>query len=287
MRSLAQARDGLRRRHDMAHQCAVRLERLERDEARIGKVLGREVRDLEILVVGHGPHLIEARYFGVRNRVTGIDLDVVPIGFDPAAYVSMLRRNGVGRTVKTVGRKLLGIDRSLASEWRRALHVERFREPRRLVGDICEGPPSEASFDLAVSWSVFQHIPDPERALAAILRALRPGAAVFIGIHLYTSNTGHHDIRAFTGGAASLPPWGHLRAATRHLVTPSAYLNQWRLSQWRQLFASAFDEVHEFREPYDQEAALARLDPAVRAELAGYSDDELTTVDVFFGGRKR
>src|SRR5262245_44046478 len=121
LRSLAQARHKLAQRRNVDHECAVRLERLERDESRIWSMLHRDVRDLDVLVVGHGPQLVEARYFGRNNRVTGIDLDVVPVGFDLRAYASMLQRNGVGRVVKTVGRKLLGIDRSQEAAWRRAL----------------------------------------------------------------------------------------------------------------------------------------------------------------------
>lgn len=63
--------------------------------------------------------------------------------------------------------------------------------------------------------------------------ALRPGGVIYFHVHLYTSNTGHHDIRAFTGGTDDLPPWAHLRPSTQGQVTPSAWLNQWRLRDWR------------------------------------------------------
>jgi hypothetical protein len=51
---------------------------------------------------------------------------------------------------------------------------------------------------------------------------------LYIGIHLYTSNSGHHDLRAFTG--FPLPFWAHLRASTSHLIQQSSYLNEWRPS---------------------------------------------------------
>jgi hypothetical protein len=52
------------------------------------------------------------------------------------------------------------------------------------------------------------------------------------------------------------------------------------------LFASATTDLHEFHEVCGQSQALAQLDRALRDELAGFSDEELTTVDLFFGGRK-
>ena len=61
------------------------------------------------------------------------------------------------------------------------------------------------------------------------IRSLQPGGVLYIGIHLYTSNSGHHDLRAFTG--FPLPFWAHLRASTSHLIQPSSYLNEWRPSR--------------------------------------------------------
>ena len=93
----------------------IKLERLRRDEARIATALDvpdrRSVRDRRMIVIGPGQLLREARYFAVGNRVTCLDLDVIPQGIDPLAYAQMMRRNGVGRVLKTVGRKLIGNDR--------------------------------------------------------------------------------------------------------------------------------------------------------------------------------
>lgn len=279
-----------RQRSQVAALVDIKLERLRRDEARIAAALGgadrRSVHDRRVLVVGPGQLLREARYFAVRNRVTCLDLDVIPNGIDPLAYAQMMRRNGVGRVLKTIGRKLIGNDRLELQRWRAELGVAKLPEPECLVGDICDGAPEPGSWDVLGSWSTFQHIADVRLALARCVEALRPGGALYIGIHLWTSNTGHHDIRAFSGQEDALPPWAHLRPRDAHLVEPSAYLNRLRLGDWRTIFADVCPGFSEYQERYDEAGARAKLTPALREELADYADEELYSVDVFFAWRK-
>jgi SAM-dependent methyltransferase len=66
--------------------------------------------------------------------------------------------------------------------------IDRMREvypdPRLRWGvdDICElGTIPDASVDLAIATQVFEHLPDPALAVAAILRTLKPGGIVAIG----------------------------------------------------------------------------------------------------------
>jgi SAM-dependent methyltransferase len=284
-RAFQQASHALGERRGLDADVALRLERLRRDEARVAELLG-PVEGRRILVIGPGQLLREARYFALRNEVTAVDLDVIARDRHPVDYLRMLRRNGAGRVAKTLGRKLLGSDRAHLAAWRRALGVSALRAPSLVVGDICDGPPEEGAFDAVLSWSVFQHLPDPAPALRSACRALRPGGVLYTGIHLYTSNTGHHDIRAFTGGRAALPPWGHLRGAVRSQVRPSAFLNEWRLGDWRELFQRLAPGCDEFQERYGEEELCRRLTPALRGELADYTDEELFTVDLFYRWQK-
>jgi hypothetical protein len=57
--------------------------------------------------------------------VTAIDLDVIAHGFDLKAFGAMLKQNGPARTVKTVGRKMLGLDNKAERELCRQLKVNR------------------------------------------------------------------------------------------------------------------------------------------------------------------
>jgi SAM-dependent methyltransferase len=285
--SIRQVINALRSDDDaLAEKTAVLAERRRRDEARIARALGREVKGLDVLIIGPGPYLIDPRFFGRHNAVTAIDLDVIPRGFSPAAYFQMLRQNGLGRLVKTVGRKLLGVDRRYARAWRRELGVERHSEPRLIQGDILNGPPGESAYDVVASWSVFQHIADPALAIHHVKAALRPGGVMYIAVHLYTSNTGHHDMRAFTGDEDKLTPWAHLRKSTQGQVTPSAWINKWRLRDWRAMFAEHAPGYEEYRQIYDEPAERRMLTPEIRAELVEFDDEELLTTDVYFLWKK-
>lgn len=271
-----------------ARELAIfQLGRLRRDEARIRAVLGRELAGLDVFELGPGQHCVRSGYFGRKNRVTGIDLDEIVLGVDPRGLVRAARANGLGRLLKTLARKALGFDRAVTKAWCEALGVPELPRPRLVRADVCGALPFRpSSADLVVSWSVFEHLPDPARALDNIVDLLRPGGAFCLGVHLFTSNTGHHDIRAFTGAARELPLWAHLRASTFRLVEPSAVLNEWRLDDWRQLLRAKAPGFVEYREAYGEERLRQGLTPALRAELAKYSEEELLTTDVFFLWRK-
>lgn len=282
-----QVRFALRGRRSIRHEVEVLVRRFRRDQARIRLVLGRELRGLDVLEVGPGQYCARARALGLHNRVTAVDLDEVILGLDPRKLVRATRANGPARVLKTLGRKALGVDRAVARAWADAFGAPSLPAPRLVRADVCAGLPfPPGSFDLIVSWSVFEHLPDPGRALEQLVAALRPGGALYIGVHLFTSYSGHHDIRAFTGGSAALPPWAHLRADTRHLVRPSATLNGWRLRRWRETFGRLTPGFVEFLDRLDEARLRQALTPELRAELQEFDDDELLTVDAFFLWRK-
>ncbi|MCU0567674.1 MAG: class I SAM-dependent methyltransferase [Oculatellaceae cyanobacterium Prado106] len=271
----------LRSRKETQQVIATVLERLHRDESRISQLLGRPFQQLNMLEIGAGQRMERARYFAIHNQVTVLEQDVISHGINLASYWRMIQQNGFGRFIKTVGRKALLVDYHNQQSWKSALNVKQLPLPKILQGSICEVQPPLESFDLIVSWSTFEHLPDPQQALHHVIQALKPGGAFLIGIHLYTSNSGHHDIRAFTDG--DCPPWGHLRSSTCHLIQPSSYLNQWRLREWRSLFTQAAPGHQEFLEFY---GSVEQLTPDLRAELEEYSLEELYTVDAFYLWRK-
>jgi SAM-dependent methyltransferase len=261
-------------------------EMLQTHEARIAAKLGRPVEGLRILEIGPGQGMERGRYFGLKNEVTGIDLDVIPQGFEPGSYWRMLRKNGAGRFAKTIGRKLI-LAPANAAAWEKTVGQGKMRPPQVVHGDICGTPPDFGQFDLIMSWSVFEHLPEPQTALDNVVNLLRPGGVFYLSLHLYTSHNGHHDIRAFTGQEETLPLWGHLRPSTCHLINPSSYLNEWRLDKWRALFQSIDPAPDEFLERYDSaENFASQLTAEEMADLEGYTEEELQTVDVIYLWKK-
>lgn len=283
MRSLRQMVHAFRSKKETEQRVDTLLNLLRRDEERIVHKLGRPLEGLRVLEVGPGQGMERVFYFGMNNDVTVIDLDVIPKGFDLMNYLRMLRENSIGRMVKTFGRKILLVDRTNQMALKKALGANELIYPTIIHADICGTIPEIGLFDLVVSWSVFEHLVCPSKALDNIIRLLRPDGAFYICICLYTCNVGHHDIRAFTGLSDKLPLWGHLRSSTRHLIHPSAYLNTWRLSQWRGLFSEKAPNFEEFLETHGGEHHYRRLMTSdLRSELCEYTDEELFTVDALY-----
>ena len=285
-RSFRQVLHALRCRRNSAKDLLLSFRRLLEQEQLIAQRLGKPLRHLKILEVGPGQSRERAHYFGIYNDVTAIDSDVIPYSLDLVGYLRMIKENGLGRFVKTLGRRLV-LGRVYRAGWTKVVGSDEMREPHVVHGDICTRQPPKEAFDVVMSWSVMEHLADPESALRHMVRALRPGGVLFVSIHLYTCNSGHHDIRAFTGQEDTLPLWGHLRSSTQHLVTASAFLNRWRLSEWRALFSLATPGCEERLETYDNSERYGSLmTNALRHELSEYRDEELFTVDAIYVWKK-
>jgi SAM-dependent methyltransferase len=247
------------------------------------ELTGNGLTGRDVLVLGAGQTAREVVAFGVSNRVTAIDLDVIPQGIRPGPYVQLLRQNGTVRTVKTIGRKALGIDRTFSKALCGALGVERANPAKYLQMDAATMSFPDSTFDLVYSFSVFEHLPDPVAVLGESIRVLRPGGVLSISVHLYSSEGGCHDLRIFAGERASIPFWAQLRPAQKHTVIESCYMNEWRLSQWRALFDSVcpggtavLDPHHQ---PYASELTAELASIRAGGELADYSDEELLAVN--------
>jgi SAM-dependent methyltransferase len=286
MRSLQQVRHTLHSNKQADENMSILFRHLRRHETRIAKALDKPLplEGLNFLEIGPGQGLERAYYFGMRNDVTALDLDVIASG--PMGYLKMIKENGFGRFAKTVGRKLL-VGGANSAAWAKVIGAKDLQAPTLMHGDICQMAPKPSTYDAVISWSVFEHLPNPEAALEHVIQALQPGGVFYISLHLYTSNSGHHDIRAFTGKEDALPLWGHLRSSTRHLIEASSYLNEWRLSQWRELLKAKAPGFTEYLESYEhKEKYGSQMTPELRSTLSDYTDEELYTVNAIYMWKK-
>jgi SAM-dependent methyltransferase len=260
----------------MSKRVLTVMEDGKRVESCVRERCGVELNGLDILEIGPGQFLAQMTYLSTRNRVVGIDLDVIVRGFHPLMYARMLRINGARRTAKTVGRKLLGIDRRFARELSRHLKVPRLPPVTVEQMDVCDMKFADESVDMVYSRSVFHHLPNPAAGIEQVARVLRPGGVVYISIHPYTSETGSCDPRIFTERRSEVRWWPHLRPQLQAGIAANAFLNKLRLDQWRDLFQARMPGVEfDLRmrpEPELQSAARALQE---KGELAGYSLTEL------------
>jgi len=266
----------LHSKDDISDRVRMRIEDARRVEDRVRERFGLELRDLDLLEIGPGQFLMQLTYFALRNRVVGVDRDMIVSGFKPFGYTAMLGTNGARRTLKTIGRKLMGIDRRYASELLGQLKLERLPELTLYPMDVCEMSFARDSFDFVYSRSVLHSLPHPANALDEITRVLRPGGVAYISIHPFTSQTGCLDPRIYTDQRHEVQGWPHLRPHLQGAIEkPNVYLNKLRLSDWQRLFASKMPGVEFTLSRADDSALEAAKNLHRQGELLEYSLEEL------------
>jgi SAM-dependent methyltransferase len=207
-------------------------------EARIAEHYELRLRECDMLEIGPGQFLSQMVYFSPHNRVKGVDLDVIVQGFSAFGFLRMLHANGAIRTGKTIARKMLGIDHRYNRELKAILGIKRIPELNVHFMDMRKMSFPDESFDCVYSRAVLHHCPEPDVALAEIVRVLRQRGVVYLAIHPYTSNTGCLDPRVFNERKDELGYWPHLRPQLwNSLHQSNSYLNRLRISDWERLFA--------------------------------------------------
>ena len=217
-RALARQAVNLVRGHtrDVGGTVATHVARLGEIERVVREHTGLQLSGLDVLDVGAGQRLIQLAYFSRRNRVTGIDRDVIVQGFEPLGYWRMLRTNGALRVAKTIARKAAPHRRpvprrSRATGWTRALPPPPPGPHDGRRGDAVRG----LVLRFVYSLTVLQHLEQPEQALEEIVRVMRPGAVVYVDLMPYTGRTGSLDIRVIGGGGGEPPAGERLRREPR------------------------------------------------------------------------
>jgi SAM-dependent methyltransferase len=197
-------------------------------------------------------------------------------------YVRLLKTNGPKRLVKTVARKMTGYDWLFDRELARQLQVRKMPRPCVLQMDASRMDFPDGSFDLVYSFNVFEHLPDPAAVLAEKIRVTRPGGCVLTHFHLYSSDSGGHDVRILAGARQGMPYWPHLRPQHVALVRNAAYINCWRLNQWHQLFDCVTPGcLYAYWTDKDVEQKKQILkNLRQQGELSDYTDQELLTLNL-------
>ncbi len=250
---------------------------------------GRRLDDAVILEVGYGANPITMLWLRSHGlRVWGVDLDQPVLRGSIGEFARVYRKNGVQRLLKSVARHYLfdrkewhGLDKELRARGLAGLSLE---ADRFLVGDAAtvELPESlgREGCDFVYSAHVFEHIPEQalDRVLGRVAGLIRPEGCAFLQAEVFTGLSGGHLPEWYRGqirargpaGECRSEPWEHLR---KKRFTANTYLNELRLADYRRLISKHLTIVSE--ENPDLELFGPFLCPAIREELAEYSEEEL------------
>jgi len=205
--------------------------------------------------------------------VLGVDTELTSPERKASKYWSLLRRNGLERTLRTAA-----WDFGFASRYYRCLE-RRFGKPlcfdrvqlRNIESNGLQI--ADGSLDAVVSHEVLEHVDDLPSVFASLRRALKPKGVAYLYVHHFTSLSGGHHIawkHPDTAPSAKVAPWDHLRS--RHHRHIPSWLNQVRAEDYRRMLEAEFDVLEWRWLPKEGETLFT---PEIRAELAEYSEQEL------------
>jgi hypothetical protein len=265
-------------------------------DAELRKYANTTLADATILDIGFGarPYRLMAMT-GLGFDAIGVDVDQPSLHRGGRELVSIYKRNGFERMLKTLVRSTL-----VDARERRAVEREIEARGGRLVIDddrFLVMDAASARFDdlmrtrpvdLIVSEDVFEHM--PVTSLRAVVSAmgdwLTPRGLALIRPNIYTGITGGHLVEWYppleTRSRRKSEPWEHLR---KNRFVANTFLNRLTRSDYRELFSAHFDILDERVLRPDLGRVYAT--PDVRADLCQFPDDELFSNHVLFVLRSR
>jgi ubiquinone/menaquinone biosynthesis C-methylase UbiE len=219
--------------------------------------------------------------------------DMVPFVYRKESLVILDLANGQLRPqykiLRSQGHHVYGVDivncpkrswREGAYEIARKLFARRISannsriDDTLVCSDVCSLPFRDQTFDVITSVAAFEHFLDVPKVLKEIHRVARPGALIWVLVHLFSSPSGGHNISLSQIPLRNIPhgidPWDHLRKRRLPFHVP---LNQWRTEQYLSEVGRNFEILKHYCAMREGEHLLT---PQIEAELTEYSRDELT-----------
>jgi len=263
------------------------VDEYERTLSRYGRPALRESTVLEIGFGARPYRLVWLYNSGIQ--ILGVDLDKPLLRASPNSFLTVMRKNGLERALKSAIRYCISDAhhwRQLAAEVGRRGRTFRVPEERLTTGDAASTAfwTKAGKFDFVFSEDVFEHI--PPRDLRALVQqmasALHPNGLALIRPMVFTGICGGHHLEWYPHTFKQemkrrTEPWEHLR---HDRFPANTYLNRLCRKDYVDLFSEHFRILEE--EVMISGLGAEFMTDQIRMELSEYTDYELFSNSIRF-----
>jgi ubiquinone/menaquinone biosynthesis C-methylase UbiE len=245
------------------------------------QITGHKLCDAKILEIGYGarPNRL-ILFMSLGYSIMGIDLDKPMLKTNLTDFISIYKKNGLKRFIKTFIRNIffdrherLALKQVLQKRDRNLL----IDESKFLVGDAGSFEFPSESIDFIYSEDVFEHIPADaiHRLCDNLSRAITKDGLALFSPFVFTGISGNHLVEWYPhtlnlNMVRSSEPWEHLRKRRFHA---DCYLNELRVHDFEVIFKQYFDIVNVLN--INPNSGKQYLTNEIKEELAEYSEAEL------------
>ncbi len=128
-------------------------------------LVGHVTEEMDVLDVGCASGVLTMEVSRFAKTAVGIDLSPAAVDFaNQLKEIEYQRFKLIEETLQ------------------KSFQSDKIKSVRFITADASELPFDDASYDLAFSTEVFEHIPEPRRAFEEIIRVLKPGGQAFLNI---------------------------------------------------------------------------------------------------------
>ena len=246
-----------------------------------------KVNNAKILDLGCGQRATQTALFKADGADSiGIDMEIPTYKMNLKTLIRVIRINGLERAIKSLLRHLL-FDRrfftDLSLQYGKTIPFDHLDIRIMNAANLSF---FDNFFDFIYSVWVFEHIDNVHAAIKELSRVLKPNGVAWIGVHLFPSLSGGHNLDWVWPDkflSKRVLPWDHL---LDNKYPVNTYLNKLRLRQYREIFHKHIDIVDE-KLIYEGDKLLTPEIERTLQHKKGYTREDLLTRTVIFLCRKK
>ena len=239
------------------------------------------LEDAKLLDLGCGQTATQVALFAADGvDIIGIDMEVATNQMTLKRFFKILKVNGLERAIKSFLRSFF-FDKPYYKELN-SLYSKNIQFDKldiRLMNSA-NLTFTDNYFDFIFSTWVFEHIADVPAAIKEVNRVLKETGVAWIGIHLFPSLSGGHNLEWLNPEqtpSKRVKPWDHL---LDNKFPANAFLNKLSLKHYQNIF-NQYILVKDIKRTYEGEKILTPEIEQILSEK-GYTKEDLITRTVFF-----